>query len=147
MRDNADYEIHKIILDKYFQKFNDQDLIIIAHSLGTIFIMKYLLENGFVKNIKQLHLISSCVANEFQPADDIENTGSFTFEYERVSEITKYCGEIHLWHSMDDTMSSYKNAEYLKEQIPSAYLHTFTDKGHFLQSTFWEIFDVLRASR
>lgn len=146
MRDNADYEIHKIILEKYFQKFNNKDLIIIAHSLGTIFVLKYLLENGFGGKIKQLHLVASWIANEFQSPDDIENTGSFTFEYKRVSEIAKYCGEVHIWHSTDDTMCLYKNAAYLKEQIPSAYLHTFTDKGHFLQSTFWELFDVLRRA-
>lgn len=146
LRNNADYEIHKIILEKYFQKFNDQDLIIVAHSLGTIFIMKYLLENGFVKNIKQLHLISPIVSNEFQPADDVENTGSFTFEYEIVGEIAKCCEEIHIWHSTDDMICTYKNAEYLKEKIPQANLYTFTNKGHFLQSTFWELFDVLRSS-
>jgi predicted alpha/beta hydrolase family esterase len=145
MRDNADYEIHKIILEKYFQKFNDQDLTIVTHSLGTIFIMKYLLENRFVKNIKQLHLVSPIVSNYFQPADDVENTASFTFDYSQVGDLKNFCEEIHIWHSTDDTMCAYKNAEYLKEKIPSAHLHTFSDRGHFLQSTFWELFDVLRA--
>lgn len=146
IRDNADYEIHKMILEKYFQKFNNQDLIIIAHSLGTILLLKYLLENGFGKRIKQFHLVASWIANELQPDDDVENTGSFTFEYKRVGEIAQYCEEIHIWHSTDDTMCMYKNAEYLKDKIPTSHLHTFTDRGHFLQSTFLELFDVLRFS-
>jgi predicted alpha/beta hydrolase family esterase len=89
-RNNADYEIDKMIFEKYFTKFNDKDLIVIAHSLGTIFIMKYLLENRFVKNIKQLHLVSPIVSNYFQPADDVENTGTFTFDYPQVGEIVKF---------------------------------------------------------
>jgi predicted alpha/beta hydrolase family esterase len=145
-RNNADYEIDKMIFEKYFTKFNDKDLIVIAHSLGTIFIMKYLLENRFVKNIKQLHLVSPIVSNYFQPADDVENTGTFTFDYPQVGELKNFCEGIHIWHSIDDTMCAYKNAEYLKEKIPSAHLHTFSNRGHFLQSTFWELFDVLRAS-
>jgi predicted alpha/beta hydrolase family esterase len=145
LRNNADYEIHKIIFEKYFVKFNDEDLIVVAHSLGTIFILKYLLENGFVKKIKQLHLVAPFIANELQPADDVEDTGSFTFDYKNVSEVAKFCKEIHIWHSTDDTVCDFKNAEYLREKIPSAELHTFTNRGHFLGSTFFELFDVLRA--
>jgi predicted alpha/beta hydrolase family esterase len=146
VKQNADYDIHKVIFEKYFAKLNNQPLFIIAHSLGCLFVIKYLLENGFVKKIKQLHLVGPIVTDDFQPKGDVEQTGTFTMDYSMVGEIAKYCEEIHIWHSTDDTMCMYKNAEYLKEKIPASELHTFTDRGHFLQSTFWELFDVLRSS-
>lgn len=144
VKENADYDIHKIIFDKYLTKLNDEPLFIIAHSLGCLFVIKYLLDNGFVKKIKQLHLVGPIVTDDFQPEGDLEQTGNFTIDYTRVIEIARFCEEIHIWHSTDDTMCAYKNAEYLKEKIPSAHLHTFSNRGHFLQSTFWELFDVLR---
>ena len=142
--DNADYVVWKIMFEKYFVKLNSENLTIVSHSLGTIFILKYLVENGFKTNIKQLHLVSPIVSNDFQPVDDVENTGTFTFDISKISEVKKYVDDLHIWHSTDDTMCIYKNAEYIKQEIPDSTLHTFSDRGHFLQSTFWELFDVLR---
>ncbi len=142
--DNADFSVWKIMFEKYFVKLNTENLTIVSHSLGTIFILKYLVENGFNKKIKQLHLVSPIVSNDFQPVDDIEDTATFTFDISKISEIKKYVDDLHIWHSTDDTMCIYKNAEYIKQEIPESTLHTFSDRGHFLQSTFWELFDVLR---
>jgi predicted alpha/beta hydrolase family esterase len=142
--DNADYAVWKIMFEKYLVKLNSENLTFISHSLGTIFILKYLVENGFSKKIKQLHLVSPIVSNDFQPVDDEENTGTFTFDILKISEVKKYVDDLHIWHSTDDTMCTYKNAEYIKQEIPESTLHTFSDRGHFLQSTFWELFDVLR---
>jgi predicted alpha/beta hydrolase family esterase len=98
----------------------------------------------FKTKIKQLHLVSPIVSNDFQPADDPENTGTFTFDYKNISQLEKYCEEIYIWHSKDDEMCSYKNAQYIKEIIPAVKLNVFEDRGHFLQSTFPELYDVLR---
>jgi hypothetical protein len=45
---------------------------------------------------------------------------------------------------LDDEVCLYKNAEFIKKEIPESFLHTFSDKGHFSQSTFFELFDLLR---
>jgi len=144
MKDSADYEVWKIIFEKYFVKLNSNELVLIGYSLGTIFLMKYLLENGFSKKIKQLHLVAPIVGNEFQPATDTENTGTFTFDYQNISQLEKYCEEIYIWHSKDDAMCSFKNAQYINENLPKSILQTFENRGHFFQSTFFELFDVLR---
>jgi predicted alpha/beta hydrolase family esterase len=49
VQDNSDYEIWKIVFEKYSQKINNLEQIFITHSLGTIFILKYLTENNFPK--------------------------------------------------------------------------------------------------
>jgi len=142
--ENADYGIWKIVFEKYFAKFNNKDLIIISHSLGTIFIIKYLVENGFIKKIKQLHLVAPIVSDDFLPENEVEQTGTFTFDISKISDVRKCVEQIHVWHSTDDAMCMYQNAEYIKEQISESKLHTFQDRGHFIQSTFFELFDVLR---
>jgi predicted alpha/beta hydrolase family esterase len=141
---NTNYEIWKTVFEKYLAKINSAELTVVCHSLGTIFFMKYLTENKFLKKIKQIHFVAPIVANEFQFENDPENTGSFTFDFSKVSELPKFAKEIHIWHSTDDAMCSFKNSEFLKSQIPEATLHTFYDRGHFIQSTFLELFDVLR---
>jgi predicted alpha/beta hydrolase family esterase len=147
--DNAHYELWKIIFEKYLNKITQSEIDVVCHSLGTIFLMKYLVENGF-KNangnikIKNLHLVAPIVDNKFQPADDVEDCGTFAFDISKVSEIKKYCENIHIWHSTDDTMCRFANTEYLLEQIPEIILHKFENRSHFLDTTFWELFDEMR---
>ncbi len=78
------------------------------------------------------------------PADDVEDCGTFTFDISKVSEIKKYCENIHIWHSTDDTMCRYANTEYLLEQIPESILHKFENRSHFLDTTFWELFEEMK---
>lgn len=144
-KDNADYEVWKIIFEKYLNKVTSDEIVFVAHSLGTIFLMKYLVENGINKTIKQLHLVASIVSNDFQPADDVENTATFSFDIKQISKLKDYCEQIHIWHSKDDAMCTFKNAEFIKQEIPESLLHVFEDRGHFISSTFWELFDELRT--
>jgi predicted alpha/beta hydrolase family esterase len=147
--DNAHYELWKIIFEKYLEKITQKEIDIVCHSLGTIFIMKYLVENGFKNSlgeikIKNLHLVGSIVDNQFQPKDDVEDCATFTFDISKVSDIKKYSENIHIWHSTDDMMCRFANAEYVKQQIPESILHKFENKGHFIDTTFWELFDEMR---
>jgi predicted alpha/beta hydrolase family esterase len=144
--DNADYEVWKIVFQKYLEKIQGDRSIFVGHSLGTIFLLKYFSENGLpekIKKIRQLHLVASIVSNQFHPVDDVEDTGTFTFDITSVTKLKEMCEEVHIWHSEDDPMCSVKNAVYLKEQIPTAVYHQFTDRGHFVQPVFVELFNVL----
>jgi len=143
-KDNAQYQIWKLMFEKYLAKLNTENTTIIAHSLGTIFILKYLVENGFSKKIKQLHLVSPIVSNDFQPADDVEDCGTFTFDIAKVNMLKNLCEVIHIWHSKDDEACEYANAEYLVKEIPTSIFHSFETRGHFSQQTFPELFDILR---
>lgn len=143
-RGNSDYEIWKIIFEKYLEKIENNNVIIVAHSLGTILILKYLSENVFQKNIKTLHLVAPIIADEFQPENDVEQTGTFTFDYQNISKLKDKFENLHLWHSEDDTICLIKNSEFILKNILEANFHKFTNRGHFFQSTFLELFDELR---
>lgn len=153
---NADYDVWKIIFEKYLAKIKSENsskkivLNLLGHSLGTIFLMKYLLENDLEKLfiIKGLYLISPIVDQKFQPKGDIEQTGTFAFEYEKVNELKNKVKNISIYHSTDDTMCSFKNAEFLKKELPEAKLFKFKDRGHFIDSeVFIELFLELYNSK
>lgn len=140
--DNANYNVWKIIFEKYLREIDSEKITIVAHSLGTIFILKYLVENNL--KIKNLHLVGSFVSDDFQSNSFDEGSGTFTFDYSKVSEIESRCENIFLWHSTDDTSCTIKNSEYLHEQLPKSKFSRFEDRGHFNGSTFVELFDVLK---
>ena len=54
---NARYEEWKIWFEKLFPLLNNE-VILVGHSLGAIFLAKYLSENTFPKKIKSLHLVA-----------------------------------------------------------------------------------------
>jgi hypothetical protein len=56
---NASYKARKIWFEKLFPYLNDEGIILIGLSLGTIFLLKYLTENTFPKTISQLHLVGT----------------------------------------------------------------------------------------
>lgn len=139
--DNANYKVWKLFFEKYLAKVKGEKLNIVAHSLGTTFILKYLVENKL--KINNLHLVASIVTNDFQPKNDPEDTATFTFDISKVKEIQKQVKNIHLWHSADYEMCTMKNPEYLYKQLPKSKFHKFKNKGHFLQPTFVELFEEL----
>ena len=140
-RENADYNVWKIMFEKYLKYIND-DVIIIGYSLGTTFILKYLSENNFSKKISQIHLVASCVTNE--GITSLERLSTFGFDVKEMSKITKLCDDIHLWHSKDDNCAPYLNSLIIKEYITNANLHSFEDRGHLFMETFPELLEVIK---
>ena len=88
------YKEWKIQFEKIF-KYLSWDQIIIAHSLWTIFILKYLTENWFPEKIKQLHLVSALIDDKDLPPEESYNW-DFQFNIQRIPEIEKICNKIFL---------------------------------------------------
>jgi predicted alpha/beta hydrolase family esterase len=143
-KDHAHYGVWKIVFEKHLERVGRENVSLICHSLGTIFILKYLTENSL--KIKNLHLVGTYVADEFQKENDTESAGTFAFDITHVKDMSGNCEKIYLWHSEDDTDCSIQNAEYVHEQLPDAVFSKFADRGHFVGATFLELFDVLRKN-
>ncbi|MDR0860065.1 MAG: hypothetical protein LBO09_03640 [Candidatus Peribacteria bacterium] len=60
----AYYWARKIWFEKIFPYLNNEGTILIGHSLGAMFLLKYLSENTFPQPLSQLHLISSSIDEE-----------------------------------------------------------------------------------
>jgi len=136
----ATYKARKIWLEKIFPYLNDEDLVIVGHSLWAMFLIKYLGENTFPKRIKQLHLMSS-VLDESDMSEEEKYSWDFAYEPEIIPNIQSQVDQIFFYHSTDDNIVPYAHTEKIKAYLPQAKLITFTDKWHFLVPEIPEVIE------
>lgn len=135
---NADYVAWSLWFDKVVPFLHSGD-ILIGHSLGGGFYLRYLTENKLPITIAQLHLIAPCV-DEI----DCEGVGGFKINLANWEGFKSDVKSVHLWHSYDDVIVPIHHSQRFKEKFPTAELHTFTDRGHFLGSTFPELLAAIK---
>ena len=137
---NAKYREWKIWFEKFFPILRD-DIILIGHSLGGIFLAKYLSENNFPVKVRQLHLM----ATPFE-----ENAAGSLADFKlpaSLSKIEKQSDKIFLYHSKDDSVVPFVNLEKYADAMPTAEKIIFEDRGHFLQEEFPELIKRIKKSR
>lgn len=134
----ASYKAWKIWFEKIFPYINDEDLVVVGHSLGAMFLIKYLWENTFPKKIKQLHLMSS-VFDESDMSDEEKYSWDFTYDPKIIPNLEDQAEKIFLYHSTDDELVPYSHTEKIKAYLPNAKFITLTDRGHFLQPEIPEV--------
>ncbi len=137
---NADYDAWKIWFEKYIDLLDtNAEISLIGHSLGGIFLAKYLSENTFIRQIRALHLIAPVWSH---PESILHNTGNFSFEANNLKKISSQCDEIHIWASRDDDIVNFEDSEKYFEYLPKSEMHIFGHRGHFLQAHFVELFQT-----
>ena len=137
-RDYADYTAWKIMFEKMIPYFNSEIYLWVA-SLGGSFILKYIGENDGILDkktwkkirIKKLFLIAAAVSDT-----PVEVMGSFAFDLEEVyTRVSRWCEQIYIYHSTDDTIVMYEDALKIKNYFPEAIFRDFHDRGHFYLET------------
>lgn len=137
---NADYDAWKIVFEKYIDELDtNTNMSIVGHSLGGIFIAKYLSENTFPIKIEALHLVAPVWSH---PESKIHNTDNFSFHPMHLSRIPSQCKNIFIWASEDDEIVDFSDSEKYAESLPMADFRTFKNRGHFLGSHFVELFNT-----
>ena len=136
----ATYKARKIRFEKIFPYLNDEDLVIVGHSLWWMFLIKYLWENTFPKKIKQLHLVSS-VFDESDMSDEEKYAWDFAYNPKIIPHLEDQAEEIFLYHSTDDDIVPYSHVEKIKAYLPKAKLITLSDRGHINQPEFPELLE------
>lgn len=129
---NARYAEWKIIFDKLVALMHD-DVVLVGHSLGGIFLAKYLSENSIDKKIASLHL----VAAPFDSAG-AESLGDFTLAHD-LGKISDQAPAVFFYFSSDDPVVDLSNRDKYKAQLPNAKFIDFSDRKHFNQETFPEL--------
>lgn len=132
---NAQFNEWKIWFEKMIPFFSD-DVRLVGHSLGAMFLAKYLHENPLEKPVKQLILLAGGYD------DDPEGYGSFKIDSAKGLE--KSASEIHLFHSQDDPVVSFTELAKFEYDLPTARVYTFTDRNHFLDAEFPELIEILK---
>ena len=138
---NASYKEWKIWFSKIIELLDD-NLILIGHSLGGIFLVKYLSENIISKKIKTTILIAA----PFDSSDSEESLNDFVLG-KSLKNFEKQASRIYLFQSRDDKVVNFDQVKKYKKKLPNAKLKGFRDRGHFNQDTFPEIIDLLKKEK
>ncbi len=135
---NAKYKEWKIWFERIIP-FINENVILVGHSLGGIFLAKYLSETDFPKTIKATILVAA-------PFDDVgrkESLVSFRLP-SSLEKFIKQGGTIYLVHSKDDPNVPFKQLEKYKQALPSAKTMIFNNREHFNQESFPEITQLIK---
>ncbi len=139
---NANYKEWQIQFDKIRDSL-DYKTVLVGHSLGGIFLAKYLSENPLSQKISQLHLIAA----------PFERVGSFSLDQNlsqsstNLEQIQKNCQQIYLYHSSDDLVVNFEELAKYQAQLPLAQSLIFSTRGHFLQPEFPELVEQIKKNK
>ncbi|MFW0871446.1 MAG: alpha/beta hydrolase [Patescibacteria group bacterium] len=140
---DAKYGQWKIWFEKYIPYLKD-GVVLVGHSLGAMFLARYLSEQRLPVQVSKLFLLSGeCVPNEC--VEKGGRGGSFYPEMENIEVLEDSAWEIYIVHSRDDPVVPYAHALRWKECLPKAKMVSFEDKGHFLHERFPELIELILA--
>lgn len=119
----------QILNDLSFEKY--QNIVLIGHSLGVMFLQMYFAKNNFQERFSTSHLQVHLVAcgkeeGDFKVSDSWINLNKL---YDRV----------HIYHSIDDTVIPFEEVLLYTQNLPKAIFHKFEDRDHFVQEQFPEL--------
>jgi pimeloyl-ACP methyl ester carboxylesterase len=120
-----------------FQDINS-DTVLIGHSAGGGFILKYLCRHPNLK-VRQVILVAPWIDTEkFQPFGFYE---SLKLDNKMISQTEKGMDIL----ISDDDMSYIKNSfDIITKNIPDIRVHKFSGRGHFVSSELPEIMSIIK---
>ena len=135
---NAKYAEWKIWFDKLAPFFED-GVMLVGHSMGGIFLAKYLSETTLPKKITAVFLVAAPydTGADFSLADFILPKS--------LEKFGKQVSKIFIYQSKDDSVVPFENGEKYKKDLPDAKLEMFNDKGHFNQEKFPELVQEIKS--
>lgn len=131
--ENAKYLEWKIWFKKVVP-FLASKVVLVGHSLGGIFLAKYLSENKFPKKNIAVFLIAA----PFDKKDSYYSLADFILP-KNLRRFEKQSDQIFLYHGQDDPVVPLVNLEKYRKLLPQATVRVFQNKGHFNQSSFPEL--------
>lgn len=134
---NAQYEEWKILFEKILPYLTG-DVILVGHSLGGMFLAKYLQENPLRRPVKSIVLVAPAY-------NDNSNEDLGSFGVESATRLGESTNEVHLFHSQDDPVVPFTELAKFQSDLPDAHVHIFSDRNHFLQPTFPELAAIIEA--
>ena len=135
-KNNAVYEEWKIVFEKLIPHFSE-DVQIVGHSLGAMFLAKYLNETTLSIPIRRVILVSGAYND-----DTAEDLGSFRVA--SAAGVVRSAKSVHLFHSKDDFLVPFGELAKFQADLPNAVSHIFEDRGHFLQPDFAELYELIK---
>lgn len=135
---NARYVEWKIWFQRMFP-FLEDNVILIGHSLGGRFLVKYLSEETFPKKLKAVLLVAAPYSDSKE-----ESLADFSLLGD-PAKVREQVENLFLYHSKDDKVVPISDAQKYKELLPNAIFKSFEDRGHFNSETFPEVIEDIKA--
>lgn len=136
-KQNAKYSEWKIWFD-HFSEIAEDDCIIIGHSMGAIFLAKYLSENKFPRKIKATIMIAG-------PYDDETGEDLTDFKLEGISELFKsQAGRTVFFFGHDDVVTPESEIKKYQADLPSAEFNIMSAPDHFMRVEFPELLNTIK---
>ena len=133
---NAKYDEWSLYFSKILP-FLTPEAILIGHSLGGVFLAKYLNEHPELR-FKKVALIAA----PFTDTPD-ESLASFALP-EDMSKLATTASKFALFHSKDDFVVPFSDLAQYQSILPSAEIITFEDRGHINTPTFPELIEFIK---
>lgn len=133
-KQNARYAEWKIWFER-MTPFLEESVILVGHSLGGLFLAKYLSENIFPQKISALFLVAA-------PHNQTDDIGDFQLQ-NGLEGVWDQCQKIHIFQSEDDQIVPASEAKDYQRAWPGAKMHIFQDRGHFNQEDFPELVEEI----
>ena len=128
-------------LREFLKSKVNKDTILIGHSAGGGFLIKYLSLNPDVK-CDRLVLVAPWLDTEHE-------CGEFLSGFELDKKLPERVAQIDLFYSTDDDDFILKSVDKIRETYPKIKVHEFFDKGHFCKDDlksleFPELLEVIK---
>ena len=130
---NAKYSEWKLWFERHIPLFNDE-VVLVGHSLGGIFLAKYLSENKFQKKLLGVFLVSAPYDSEVSGYDLLD----FALT-EDLKHFEQQAESIWLYYSKDDEVCPFVDFEKYRRDLPKAHTEVFENRGHINQENFPEL--------
>lgn len=134
---NARYAEWKIWFDKIIP-FLDDNVVLIGHSLGAIFLVKWFSENKYPKKVKAMFLVAT-------PYNTATDNPFVDFNLEKNFDgLVNQVETIFMYHSKDDKAVPFSAFERYTKEIPTIVPRALDGRGHFTKEEFREIIEDIR---
>lgn len=139
-KNNAKYDEWKIYFEKILEKLN-YEIILAGHSLGSIFLAKYLSENKIDKNVKGLFLVAPPFDDEGMEKDPLD---VFSLTDTKLTLLSEQVKNIFIYHSTDDPFVPYIHAEKFHKALPNSKLIRLENRSHIFENNLPEIVEDIK---
>jgi predicted alpha/beta hydrolase family esterase len=130
---DPDYESYKTKIDKELKRIKGQ-LILVGHSLGSCYLLKYLSEEKIDKDIAGMFFI----ATPFWGGDKGWQYEGFRLDNKFASKLPAST-PIFFYHSTDDEVVRFSHLALYSEKLPRATIRKIIDRGHQLKNDLSEV--------
>jgi predicted alpha/beta hydrolase family esterase len=137
---NAQYTEWEIMFNKSLELL-EHEVVLVGHSLGAVFLAKYLTLHALSKKVVSLHLVAGPFDNS-----GLEDESLASFELpNNISSISKHTDTIFIYHSKDDPVVPVEHALKYAANLSQASLEIFENRGHMKTEHFPELVTNIRS--